>query len=175
MSDGTRLDRHFTIDERGRQLFTAPWGRTYVVPDTETSAVLRRIARRSPWLLALGVSAVATPLVLIRRPWYWVLLATPFLAALDLIPIYRATRGLEAVRVGRSVSATEIDQELAHSMSPATLLCFEALMLAGLLFAAPWLVRNGQTSLGWTTGVLSTAAAIAFARLLWLRTRPPRS
>jgi hypothetical protein len=47
-------------------------------------------------------------------------------------------------------------------------------MLAGLFFAAPWLVRNGQTSLGWTTGVLSAAAAIAFARLLWLRARAPR-
>ena len=64
------MDPHFTRDERGRELFTAPWGRSYVVPDTAKSAALQRIANRSPFLMALVVTSVATPLAILRRPWY---------------------------------------------------------------------------------------------------------
>ena len=164
------MDPHFTRDERGRELFTAPWGRSYVVPDTAKSAALQRIANRSPFLMALVVTSVATPLAILRRPWYWVLLAAPMVAALNLVPIYRATRGLERVRPsGRS--ATEMHREQARSMSPARLWLFEAFALAGLFLAAPSLARHGQTSLAWTTGAFSAAGALAFARLLWLRLR----
>ena len=172
MSNGSGTDRRFSRDERGRELFTAPWGRTYLVQDAETGSRLRRIVRRSPWLLALGVSAVVTPLVLLRRPWYWVFLATPLLLAIDLIPIHRATRGLERVRWrGPIPSVREIHREQARSISATRLWCLEAIALAGLVFAAPSLVRGGETSLGWTTGGLSAAAAIGFAWLLWLRSR----
>jgi hypothetical protein len=97
-----RVERHFARDPGGRELFTAPWGRTYVVTDVETGARLRRILERSPLLLSIGLSAVVTPLVISGRPWYWVFAATPFLAALELIRIYRATRGLEVVPFERS-------------------------------------------------------------------------
>ena len=165
---GPRLRR----DERGRELFTAPWGRSYVVEDASRRAALQRIARRSPVVIALAVACVATPLAILGRPWYWAFLALPLVAALDLVPIYRATRGLERARPsGAPRSAIEMHRELAHSMSPARLWLTEACALAALGFAVPALARHGQTSLAWATGAFSAAVAISFAWLLWLRSR----
>jgi len=97
-----RVERHFARDEQGREIFTAPWGRAYLVVDAETGARLRRILKRSPLLYSIGLSAVVTPLVISGRPWYWIFAAAPFLAAIDPIRIYRITRGLQAVRFGES-------------------------------------------------------------------------
>lgn len=167
-----RIGSRFSRDERGRELFTAPWGRSYVVEDASRRAALQRIARRSPVLIALAITSVATPLTILGRPWYWVFLATPLVAALDLVPIYRATRGLERARPsGSSGSATAMHRELARSMSLARLWLVEACALAGLVFASPALARHGQTSLAWTTGAFSAAVAISFAWRLWLRSR----
>jgi len=157
-------ERGFARDDRGRELFTAPWGRTFVVPDAETGAALRRVVRRSPWLVALAVTLVATPLVLRGLPWYAVFLATPLFAAIEVLPLYRATRGLERVRLIQP-------GVMAGSTPSLRLWAFEALALAGALVAAPALARAGATSLAWATGAFSAAAAIAFGRLLWLQTR----
>ena len=162
----------FRRDERGRELFTAPWGRSYVVEDAGRRAALQRIARRSPVLIALAVAGVATPFAVLGRPWYWAFLALPLVAALDLVPIYRATRGLERVRPsGSSAPATAMQRERAHSMSLARLWLTLACALAGLFLAAPALARRGETSLAWATGAFSAAVAISFAWLLWLRFR----
>jgi len=168
MREDTR-DRHFARDGQGREVFIAPYGRCYVVPDAETRARLQRIVRRSPWLIAIAVSSIATPLAIHRQPWYWIFLGMPLVAALDLIPVYRATRGLEVAHLARS--SEELQRDIAHSMSTASLWAYEALTLAAVLFAAPFLARHGQTSLAWALGVFSAAAAIAFAWLLWQRSR----
>ena len=163
------LDRvaGFSRDEQGCPLFTAPWGRTYRVPDVARVAALRRIVQRSPWLVALLISAVVTPIAIHRRPWVWAFLAAPFVAAIALAPVYRATRGLEVMRLASRADA----RRRSGATSTASLWAFQALLLVAIFVAAPSLARHGETSLAWTLGATSGAAAVTFAWLLWKRRR----
>jgi len=169
MRETSRMDRYFARDEQGRELFTAPWARCYRVPDAETGARLRRIVARSPWLIAIAIGAIATPLVIQQRPWYWIFLATPLFVAIDVVPLHRVTRGLERVRL--TPPGASGHRELAHSMSAGRLWAFEGLALLGVFFAAPSLARHGQPGLAWGFAAFNAAAALGFAWLLWLRRR----
>lgn len=167
--DPAGLDRvrGFARDAQGCPLFTAPWGRTYRVPDAARAGALRRIARRSPWLVALLISAVVTPLAIHHRPWVWAFLAAPFAAAIELAPLYRATRGLEVVPAAPGADVLR----RSGALPAASLWAYEVLLLLAIAVAAPSLARHGERSLAWSLGGASAAAAVTVARLLWKRRR----